>query len=40
MIPEGIPRQPADMTMILMCIVAVMSEDDIGIDLTLQCLEG
>ena len=31
-VPECIPRQPANLAMVLMRIVSVMRENDIGID--------
>ena len=32
MIPERIPRQAADLAMVLMCVVATMCKNEIGID--------
>ena len=32
MIPKSIPRETADMTMVLMCVVSTMCENEIGIN--------
>ena len=32
MIPKSIPRQTADLPVILMCVVSAMCEDEIGIN--------
>src|ERR1700719_1783802 len=39
MIPESVPRQAADLTMILMRIVASVRQNEIGIESRLQRLE-
>ena len=39
MVPKCVPRQTVDLTMILMCVVATVREDNIRINTLFQLLE-